>query len=308
MTNSEVRRFGSVAVAGLANAGKSTLVNRVVGAPVSIVTRKAQTTRRLVRGVACIGLSQVALVDTPGLVAPRGQREQRLLQQAWHGVEAADAVAVIVDAAASNRSLPAALERLDWRLRGPDSPPASSPWALVLNKVDRIKRDSLLPLAASLGQTTQFDVTFMVSAKTGSGIEQLRDWMAAAMPEGEWQYPAGSYCDQSDRWRAEETTRRQLLLKLHGELPYYLSVATDSWRQEEDGTVEIAQTVFVKRESQRRIAWGKEGRTLAAIKAAAAKEIMKILGRRVRLDIRVKVRRNTRGSDLGAEVSQERLR
>ncbi len=276
-------RCGTVAVAGLANAGKSTLVNRIAGAPISIVTHKAQTTRRQTRGIASIGLSQVALVDTPGLVAPRGQREQRLLREAWHGLDGVDAVAVVVDAAARSKPVEAALEAMAERLG------KEAPAALVLNKVDRTKRDALLPLAASLNEAAPFDATFMVSARTGNGVQDLAQWMAATVPEGDWRYPEDCFGNQSETWRAEEATRRQALMKLHGEIPYRLTVATEWWNEGEGGAVDIEQTLLVERESQRRIAMGREGRTLAAIQQAAARDIEKALGRKASLTLKVKV-------------------
>jgi GTP-binding protein Era len=278
----EARRCGFVAVIGAPNSGKSTLTNALVGAKVSIVTHKAQTTRGPVRGIALIGTSQVILVDTPGIFQPKRRLDRAMAQAAWERAGDADLVAVVIDA---HRGLDAALEPLLdhlHELRGPA--------ILVLNKIDLVAKPALLALAADISARRQFDRVFMVSALTGDGIAELKAYLAQAVPEGPWLFPEDQLTDASLRQTAAEITREKLFLRLHEELPYRLTVETADWKELKDGSVRIEQTIYVERENQRKIVLGAKGQTIKEIGQAARAEIGEIAGVPVHLFLFVKVR------------------
>jgi len=275
---------GFVALIGAPNAGKSTLVNQLVGNKVSIVTHKVQTTRAIIRGIATVGASQIVLVDTPGIFKPKRRLDRAMVTTAWGGARDADIVLALVDAERGigddTLSMFETLSALPQKK------------ILVLNKVDRIKRDRLLALAAEANEKLAFDQTFMVSALTGSGCEDLANWLAAAVPEGPWYYPEDQLSDLPLRQLAAEITREKLYLRLHQELPYASHVETERWEEKKDGSVRIEQVIYVERESQKRIVLGHKGETIKAIGAAARKEIGEILEQPVHLFLFVKVREN----------------
>lgn len=279
------RRFGEVAVLGLPNAGKSTLINRLAGRKVSIVTHKAQTTRSQVRGVATLGEAQAVFVDTPGVYAPKRTQGDALLGAAWRGLAGADLSMFLVD---STRAINGGLRDLLDRYAG--RRPAGQPAALVLNKVDRAGRPDLLPLAAVLNGEHAFGATFMVSAKNGSGTGKLADWIRTQLPEGAWRYPPGHGNLDSLQRQAEECTREKLLLRLHQEIPYEITVQTTRWEETCRGDLRIEQEVCVARESHRRVVIGKGGTTLAGIGRAARAAIAEITGSPVHLFLRVRLR------------------
>ncbi len=275
-------RAGFVALIGAPNAGKSTLLNRLVGYKVSIVTHKVQTTRTLVRGIAIHGQAQIVFVDTPGIFAPRRRLDRAMISAAWSGAGDVDLVALLVDARKGlTAEVTAILEALAER---------RMPRILILNKIDTIKRDTLLALAAQANEIVAFDRTFMVSALNGDGTADLIDYIADAMPEGPWLYPQDQVADLPLRWLAAEITREKLMIRLHEELPYQTTVETGDWTQTKDGGVRIEQTIFVARESQRKIVLGKGGETIKAISMAARKELAELLERPVHLFLFVKVR------------------
>ena len=281
-------RCGFVAVLGAPNSGKSTLVNTAVGQKVSIVTQKVQTTRMPVRGIAMKGDAQLIFVDTPGIFAPRRRLDRAMVKAAW-GAADADVVLVTVDSAelASQRAGLSGLDtdRIIEGLKG-----ARRRAVLVLNKVDAIRREALLPLAESLNQTGIFDRVFMVSALNGDGVDDLLTHCASVVPEGPWLYPSDQAADIPSRLLAAEITREKLYLRLHDELPYASAVFTESWREQKDGSVRIDQTIFVEREGQKRIVIGKGGKTIKAIGEAARAELEQMFGRRVHLFLHSKVK------------------
>jgi GTPase len=275
-------RSGFVALIGAPNAGKSTLVNRLVGAKVSIVSHKVQTTRALVRGIAIVGQTQMVLVDTPGIFRPKRRLDRAMVTTAWGGAHEADIVLVIVDAASGlNEEAMAILDKVKDNRR---------PKVLVLNKVDRIERAKLLGLAAAANERVEFVATFMISALGGSGCGDLANWLAANLPEGPWYYPEDQISDLPMRQLAAEITREKLYLRLHEELPYSSTVETERWEEKKDGSVRIEQVVYVERESQKKIVLGRKGEAIKAIGQAARKEIAEILERPVHLFLFVKVR------------------
>lgn len=277
-------RSGFVAIIGAPNAGKSTLVNRLVGAKVSIVTHKVQTTRAIVRGIATRGATQIVFVDTPGIFRPKRRLDQAMVTTAWGGAQDADLVMVLVDAQRGLKGDTTALLDKLAEVRQPK--------VLVLNKVDAVKRESLLALAAEANGKAAFDRTFMISALTGSGCDDLLDWLAAALPEGPWFYPEDQISDLPMRQLAAEITREKLYLRLHEELPYSSHVETEKWEERKDGSVRIEQVIYVERESQKKIVIGRKGETLRAIGEAARKEIGEILDQKAHLFLFVKVREN----------------
>lgn len=278
-------RCGFVALVGAPNAGKSTLTNALVGAKVAIVTPKAQTTRFRVLGIALVGPSQLILVDTPGIFTPKRRLDRSMVAAAWQGAEDADIVALLVDATAKKigKETQAIIDRLA---------AAGREAVLVLNKVDAVARPSLLDLSAKLNAAGRFSATFMVSALTGDGLDSLRDHLAAALPEGPWLYPEDELSDLPERLLAAEITREKLFLKLRQELPYAATVETEEWTEFEDGSVRIAQVIFVQRDSQKAIVLGKGGQMIKTIGAAARQELEALLERRVHLSLFVKVRDN----------------
>ncbi|BCW89081.1 GTPase Era [Alphaproteobacteria bacterium SO-S41] len=284
-------RAGVVAIIGAPNAGKSTLVNRLVGAKVTIVTHKVQTTRMRVRGVMIEGDAQVVLVDTPGIFAPKRRFDKAMVEAAWAGAEDADAIVVIVDAAEMDAK-PNGLGAQDTTRIVEGLKGQGRKAVLVLNKVDALKREKLLDLSEGLNKLFAFEETFMVSALKGSGIEKLRTWLAGKTEPGPWLFPEDQTGDISSRLLAAEATREQIYLRLHEELPYSVHVTTEGWEERRDGSVKIDQVIFVERDGQKPIVIGKSGATLKAIGAAARKEISGILDRTVHLFLQVKVKSN----------------
>jgi GTP-binding protein Era len=277
-------RAGFVALIGAPNAGKSTLLNALVGAKVSIVSRKVQTTRALVRGIAIEGETQIVFVDTPGIFPPKRRLDRAMVGSAWGGAGDADVVAVLIDARrGADEEAQAILGKLA-ELRQPK--------VLILNKVDLVPRPTLLSLAADLNGRVPFAHTFMVSALTGDGIETLRRTLAGMMPQGPWLYPEDQISDAPLRMLAAEITREKIYERLHEELPYRSTVETDQWLQRPDGSVRIEQTIFVERESQRKIVLGEGGRTIKAIGQLSRREIAEIIEANVHLFLHVKVREN----------------
>lgn len=277
-------RCGFVALIGAPNAGKSTLTNALVGTKVSIVSHKVQTTRSIVRGIAIDGPSQIVLVDTPGIFAPKRRLEKAMVRSAWGGAGDADAVVLLIDARVGLN------EEVDAIMRGLAE--VKRPRAVVLNKIDLVKRDSLLELTAKVAERLSFDRLFMVSALEGDGLAELRKWLAEIVPPGPWLYPEDQISDAPMRMLAAEITREKLFVRLHEELPYRSTVETDSWQERKDGSVRIEQTIFVERESQRKIVLGKGGETIKAISMAARKELAEIVEQPVHLFLFVKVREN----------------
>ncbi|MFG5118885.1 GTPase Era [Methylorubrum sp. POS3] len=280
----EDTRAGFVALIGVPNAGKSTLLNALVGTKVSIVSRKVQTTRALVRGIVMEGAAQVILVDTPGIFAPKRRLDRAMVHSAWSGAADADAVCLLVDA---RKGVDEEVETILRRL-----PEVKRPKILILNKIDLIPRERLLELAATLNQQVPFEDTFMISALKGDGIERLRQALAERMPPSPWLYPEDQVSDAPLRMLAAEITREKIYDRLHEELPYRSTVETDQWQARPDGSVRIEQTIFVERESQRSIVLGKNGQTIKAIGQAARIEISEVAEAKVHLFLHVKVREN----------------
>ncbi|MGD8480819.1 MAG: GTPase Era [Methyloceanibacter sp.] len=275
-------RCGFVALIGAPNSGKSTLTNSLVGTKVSIVTHKAQTTRGPVRGIVLAGDAQVILVDTPGIFQPRRRLDRAMAQAAWERAGDADLVALVVDAA---RGLDDKLEPIVKQL-----PEINRPVVAVLNKVDLVKKPALLSLTSELLAQRTFDEIFMVSALTGDGVDDLRAYLASTVPNGPWLFPDDQLTDASLRQTGAEITREKLFLRLHEELPYALTVETTEWKVLKDQSVRIEQTIFVERESQRRIVLGSKGQMIKEIGQASREEISEIAGVPVHLLLFVKVR------------------
>ncbi len=277
-------RAGFVALIGAPNAGKSTLVNRLVGTKVSIVSHKVQTTRALVRGIALKGQAQIVLVDTPGIFRPKRRLDRAMVSTAWGGAKDADIVLILIDAERGLTGEADELVRAAAAIRHPK--------ALVLNKIDRVRPEALLKLTAEINAAVAFDRTFMISALNGSGCDDLLEWLAGAVPEGPWFYPEDQISDLPMRQLAAEITREKIYLRLHQELPYAAHVETEEWEEKKDGSVRIRQVIFVERESQRSIVLGKGGQTIKAIGEASRKEIAGIMEQPVHLFLFVKVREN----------------
>lgn len=280
-----VQYCGIVAVVGAPNAGKSTLVNELVGAKVSIVTHKVQTTRTRVRGIAVEGDSQIVFVDTPGIFTAKRRLERAMVQAAWAGIEDADVVLVIHDAGRKQIS-DETRQVIDGLAK------ASCEVVLVLNKIDLVKREKLLELAAELTGLGKFSEVFMISALNGDGLRDLKAYLAARMPEGPWLFPEDQLSDSSLRMLAAEITREKLFLNLHQELPYALTVETDSWEDFKDGSARVEQTVYVGREQHKAMCLGKGGKTIRLVRQAAQKEMQEAFGLPVHLFLFVKVREN----------------
>jgi GTP-binding protein Era len=277
-------RCGFVALIGEPNAGKSTLTNRMVGSKVSIVTHKVQTTRTRIRGVAIEGASQIVFVDTPGLFRPRRRLDRAMVAAAWAGAADADVVCLMVEA---HRGLTDGVQRILDEL---GAQAVRSPVVLVINKIDRVKRDTLLALTAMLNEKRAFAATFLIAAENGDGVAGLRAWLAHALPEGPWLYPEDQIADLPLRLLAAEITREKLTLRLHEELPYQLTVETEGWEERADGSARIDQVVFVGRDGHKGIVLGHKGGTIKAISTAARHEIAELLGRPVHLFLTVRVR------------------
>jgi len=277
-------RCGFVALIGAPNAGKSTLLNALVGSKVSIVSRKVQTTRALVRGIAIEGVAQVIFVDTPGIFAPRRRLDRAMVTSAWGGAGDADVVALLVDA---RKGID---EEVEVILAGLQK--LKAPAILVLNKIDTLERSMLLKLTTEVNAHFAFRETFMVSALTGDGVPHLKTKLAAMVPEGPWLYPEDQVSDAPLRLLAAEITREKLFERLHDELPYQSTVETDSWKELPDGSARIEQTIYIAREGQKKIVIGEGGRTIKAIGQAARKEIAGAAEQKVHLFLFVKVRPN----------------
>lgn len=281
---------GFAAIIGAPNAGKSTLTNRLVGAKVSIVTQKVQTTRFPVRGVALAGDAQIVLVDTPGIFAPRRRLDRAMVRAAWGGAEDADAIVHLVDAPAQLGDKPADRRaQIDVESIVEGLKKADKKVILALNKVDAVKRDELLAISQKLFETGVYDEVFMISATTGSGVDDLKARLAALMPKGPWLYPEDQTADLPARLLAAEITREKLYLRVHEELPYAAAVETTAFQERKDGGVRIEQTIYVERESQRPIVLGKGGQTLKWIGQKSREELIQLLDRPVHLFLHVQV-------------------
>lgn len=279
-------RCGFVALIGEPNAGKSTLLNRMVGAKVSIVTHKVQTTRARIRGVALAGQAQVVFIDTPGLFRPRRRLDRAMVAAAWSGAEDADVVALLVEA---HRGLTDGTRAI---IEGLAERKPRGRLILVINKIDRVKAEQLLALTAKLNEMADFEATFMISAERGHGVEDLRAWLGERMPSGPWLYPADQIADLPLRMLAAEITREKLTLRLHQELPYNLTVETEKWEERKDGSVAISQIIYVGRDGHKGIVLGKGGETIKTIGAEARKDMETLLERRAHLFLEVKARPN----------------
>ena len=275
-------RSGFVALIGAPNAGKSTLVNRLVGTKVSIVTHKVQTTRAIVRGIATHDDAQIVFLDTPGIFKPKRALDRAMVTTAWGGAHDADIVVLLVDA---ERGLGDDTGRILENLAD-----VRQPKVLVLNKVDRIRPDALLKLSAEANAKVEFAATFMISALNGSGCNDLLDYLAKALPAGPWYYPEDQVSDLPLRQLAAEITREKLYLRLHQELPYASHVETEKWEEKKDGSVRIEQVIYVEREGQKKIVLGHKGETIRAIGEASRRELAEILEQKVHLFLFVKVR------------------
>ncbi|MFC4671610.1 GTPase Era [Seohaeicola nanhaiensis] len=279
-------RAGFVALIGEPNAGKSTLLNRMVGAKVSIVTHKVQTTRARIRGVAMAGDSQIVFVDTPGLFQPRRRLDRAMVAAAWSGAADADVVVLLIEA---HRGITEGVERILERLTEIGQ---GRKVALAINKIDRVQAESLLALTKDMNERFPFVETFLISAEKGHGVEHLRDWLAGEVPEGPWLYPEDQIADLPMRMIAAEMTREKLTLRLHQELPYQLTVETENWEERKDGSARIDQIVYVIRDGHKGIVLGHKGETIKAVGKAAREELEEFLGRKVHLFLQVKVRPN----------------
>ena len=277
-------RSGFVALIGAPNAGKSTLVNQLVGAKVSIVTHKVQTTRAIVRGIATHNNAQIVFVDTPGIFKPRRRLDTAMVTTAWGGAKDADIVLVLIDA---ERGIKGDADAILERLKD-----VRQPMVLILNKVDRVAPESLLELAKAANERVAFQRTFMISALTGSGCKDLLDYLAEALPAGPWYYPEDQISDLPMRQLAAEITREKLYLRLHQELPYSSHIETEKWEEKKDGSVRIEQVIYVERDSQKKIVLGHKGETIRSIGQASRAEIAGILEQKVHLFLFVKVREN----------------
>ncbi len=295
-------RCGFVALIGAPNVGKSTLVNALVGAKVTIVSRKVQTTRALIRGILVENNAQVVLVDTPGIFAPKRRLDRAMVLTAWTGAHDADLVCVLLDA---KLGIDTEADTILTTLAK-----VAHPKILVINKIDLVPREKLLALAKAANDRLKFENTFMISALSGDGIDDLRQTLAALVPEGPFHYPEDQMSVAPLRHLAAEITREKIFRQLHQELPYQSTVETDSWTDRKDGSVRIEQTIFVERESQRKIVLGKGGATIKSIGADARKEIAEIAGQPVHLFLFVKVRENwgddpDRYREMGIEFPKE---
>ena len=295
-------RCGFVALIGAPNAGKSTLLNQLVGAKVTIVSRKVQTTRTLVRGIALEGAAQIIFVDTPGIFAPKRRLDRAMVTSAWGGAGDADAVALLVDA---HKGVDEEVEAILARL-----PQLRAPKILVLNKIDTIPAEKLLGLAADLNARSAFAETYMISALKGFGVGKFKEKLASFMPEGPWLYPEDQISDAPLRALAAEITREKLFERLHDELPYQSTVETELWKDLPNGSVRVEQTIYVTREGQKKIVIGEGGRTIKSIGQAARKEIIEAAEQNVHLFLFVKVRENwgddpNRYREMGLEFPKE---
>jgi GTPase len=295
-------RCGFVALIGAPNVGKSTLVNALVGSKVTIVSRKVQTTRALIRGIVVENNAQIILVDTPGIFVPKRRLDRAMVSTAWSGAYDADLVCVLLDARAG---IDDEADAILTKLAG-----VAHPKILVLNKIDLVPREKLLALTSAANERLSFENTFMVSALSGDGTDDLRRALAERVPEGPFHYPEDQMSDAPLRHLAAEITREKIYRHLHQELPYQSTVETDTWTERNDKTVRIEQTIFVERDSQRKIVLGKSGATIKAIGAESRKEIGEIIGQPVHLFLFVKVREKwgddpNRYREMGLEFPKE---
>jgi GTP-binding protein Era len=282
MTDSPAQHCGFVAVVGAPNAGKSTLVNALVGQKVAITSPKAQTTRTRLMGIAIEDQTQIVLIDTPGIFAPKRRLDRAMVAAAWGGAEGADLIALIIDAKAGIKGgIEAMVETLRKR---------PEPKLLILNKVDIAKKDELLRLAAGLNALLEPQDTFFISATTGDGVAELKSTLVDAMPEGTWHFPEDQVSDASQRLLAAEVTREQLYHQLRNELPYASAIDTESYSERKDGSIEIRQQILVARPTQKAIVLGKGGSRIKEIGTAAREELSELLGRKVHLFLHVKVK------------------
>ncbi len=280
----ETTRAGFVALIGEPNAGKSTLLNRMVGAKVSIVTHKVQTTRARIRGVALEGASQIVFVDTPGLFKPRRRLDRAMVAAAWGGAADADVVVLMIEAhRGASEGVKVILKRLDEIGEGRRV-------ALAINKIDKVKPETLLRLTRDMNEKYAFAETFLISAEKGHGCDALRAWLAAEVPEGPWLYPEDQIADLPMRMIAAEMTREKLTLRLHQELPYELTVETEEWEERKDGSARVDQVIYVGRDGHKGIVLGKKGETIKQVSKAAREELTEFMGRKIHLFLQVKVR------------------
>ena len=295
-------RCGFIALIGAPNVGKSTLINALVGSKVAIVSHKVQTTRALLRGIATEGESQLVLVDTPGIFAPKRRLDRAMVTNAWAGAHDADVVGALIDA---KRGLDEETEAILDKLVG-----VRQPKILLVNKIDLVEKAALLALAKAANDRVPFAATFMISALSGDGVADVKRWLAGHVPDGPWHYPADQITDAPLRQLAAEITREKLYLRLHQELPYQSTVETDVWKELKDGAVRIEQTIYVVRESQRKIVLGKGGQTIKAIGTDARREIADMIEAPVHLFLFVKVRERwgddpERYREIGLEFPKE---
>lgn len=279
-------RAGFVALIGEPNAGKSTLLNQMVGAKVSIVTHKVQTTRARIRGIALHEQAQIVFVDTPGIFRPRRRLDRSMVKAAWGGAADADVILLLIEA---HRGLTDGAQAIIDNLR---AHAGKTPVALVINKIDRVKAEQLLELSQKVNAGFEFARTFMISAEKGYGCNDLADWLAAQVPAGPWLYPEDQVADLPMRMIAAEITREKLTLRLHEEIPYQLTVETEAWEEKKDGSARIDQVVYVARSGHKGIVLGKGGETIKAVGQAARAEMIEFMGRPVHLFLQVKVREN----------------
>ena len=277
-------KAGFVALIGEPNAGKSTLLNRMVGAKVSIVTHKVQTTRARIRGVAMEGDSQIVFVDTPGLFKPRRRLDRAMVAAAWGGAADADVIVLLIEA---HRGKTEGVERI---LENLAEVAKGHRVALAINKIDRVKSDVLLALTQRMNDAFAFEKTFMISAERGFGVDDLRKWLADELPESPWLYPEDQIADLPMRMIAAEMTREKLTLRSHQELPYQLTVETENWEERKDGSARIDQVIYVARDGHKGIILGNKGETIKAISKASREELEEFLGRKVHLFCQIKVR------------------
>ena len=278
------KRAGFIALIGEPNAGKSTLLNHMVGAKVSIVTHKVQTTRARIRGVAIEGDAQLVFVDTPGIFRPRRRLDRAMVTAAWSGAADADLVVLLIEAHRGvTEGVEAILEGLGERTKGRKV-------VLAINKIDRVEAPVLLALTKNMNDRFEFAETFLISAEKGHGVKDLRQWLAAELPVGAWLYPEDQIADASLRSIAAELTREKLTLRLHQELPYQLTVETEGWEERKDGSVKIDQIIYVMRDGHKGIILGHKGETIKAVSKAARAELGEFLGQTVHLFLQIKVR------------------
>ncbi len=284
MRSPKETRCGFVALIGAPNAGKSTLLNRLVGSKVSIVSHKVQTTRTTVRGIAIAQQSQIIFVDTPGIFQPRRRLDRAMVDAAWGGAKDADIVCLLIDA---ERGIKGDAERILESLDG-----VRLPKILLINKIDRLPRDELLSLVETANERAEFEDTFLISALKGDGCEDFLTHLADRVPEGPWLYPEDQITDAPVKLLTAEVTREKLFLRLHQELPYSAHVEVEGWEERKDGSVKIDQVIYIQRNAHKKIVIGKKGETIKAISSAARAELTEMLGRKVHLFLFVKVREN----------------